>query len=254
VRARWGARPQPYRSIAFAPDGRTIACGSAHGAVDVWDVTDPRRHALVRSHIGLARELKFVDAVTLGSAGSDGVVRLWEGGRRVERGEALGEAQVASVAQTLFYAPEGPALRAVLRLAAVPDDAIPQLRAALRPGRPPAGEVVARYLVALDSDRFVTRAAAARALEDLGPLALPALNKALDVPMTLETRRRLQQIIGRLEERVRAESSRLFGLRSVLVLERIGSAAALGLLKEMSTGVPDEAVQREAQQALARLR
>jgi WD40 repeat protein len=88
VRERWGSRPQPYWSVAFASDGATVAAGSPHGAVDLWDVADPERHEVHRAHVGLTREVKFADPITVASAGSDGTVHLWERGRRVAPGRS----------------------------------------------------------------------------------------------------------------------------------------------------------------------
>ncbi len=254
VRVRFGARPQGYRSIAFAPDGKSVVAGSAHGAIDVWDLADPQRHAVCRAHIGLARDVRFGDATLVGSAGSDGVVRLWEGGRRVARGEPLSPEVLQALTQDLMLPSEAAAARAVLRLAGSPTEAIANLRAALRPARAPEPDVVARHIAALDSDTFAVRAAAGRALERLGPVVRLDIAKAIHAAPSLETRRRLELLLARLEEQARAQDRQLLALRSILILERIATPDAVGLLRELTTGLGDATIQREAELALARLR
>ena len=65
-------------SVAFSPNGATLASVSADGTVRLWDVAarrpigDPLRHADV---MGVAFS---PNGATLASASADGTVRLWD--------------------------------------------------------------------------------------------------------------------------------------------------------------------------------
>ncbi len=69
-------------SVAFSPDGRTMATGGDNGEVRLWDVTDPRNPALISSandHVFSVHTLAFSpDGRFLASGGGDKSTRLWD--------------------------------------------------------------------------------------------------------------------------------------------------------------------------------
>ena len=69
-------------SVAFGPDGKTLAAGSADDTVRLWDVADPARPApLGRPLTGAAGYVQSVafspDGKTLAAGSADDTVRLW---------------------------------------------------------------------------------------------------------------------------------------------------------------------------------
>ncbi|AEH10584.1 WD40 repeat-containing protein [Candidatus Protofrankia datiscae] len=69
--------------VAFAPDGHTLATGSADSTVRLWDVTDPRQARPLGSpltgHTGAVESVAFApDGHTLATASYDKTVRLWK--------------------------------------------------------------------------------------------------------------------------------------------------------------------------------
>ena len=78
-----------------------------------------------------------------------------------------------------------------------------------------------------------------------------ALRQALAKPASLEFRRRLEQLLGKLEGVPDADQRRK--LRAVAVLELAGTAAARELLAALSGGAPEARLTRESQAALQRL-
>jgi WD40 repeat protein len=71
-------------SVAVSPDGRTLASGTASGAVILWDVAGRRRLTVMAGHEGQTTFVAFShDGGMLASAGLDGRVVLWDvAGRR----------------------------------------------------------------------------------------------------------------------------------------------------------------------------
>ncbi len=144
----------------------------------------------------------------------------------------------------LSNANAGKAWRAGWRLTADAAVSVPFLQTRLRPAKVDAAHI-AKLLKALDGDSFDEREAAAAGLEKLGDLAGPAVRKALQGNPSLEGRRRMEELMDKLD------GPR--DLRCVEVLEHIGSPEARRLLDELSKGAEGSRLTREAKEALALL-
>ena len=71
--------PGRVRSVAFSPDGATLASGSADGRVRLWEVETGAVLTSFSTHDGLVLALAFSpNGEVLASGGSDTLVRLWE--------------------------------------------------------------------------------------------------------------------------------------------------------------------------------
>jgi hypothetical protein len=146
---------------------------------------------------------------------------------------------------------------AMQTLQAAPQLAIPLLQARVRPVAPLAHpQKLQRWISDLDSNSFAERETAQREIEDIGEPAIPALRKALKGQPSVETRRRLEDLLARLEPQLQlfgGSPRRLRELRAVQVLEFIGTAEARGVLHGLAEGVSEASLTRHAQAALGRL-
>jgi hypothetical protein len=95
-------------AVAFAPDGRTVASGSADNTVQLWRVHDGLRVHKLQGHKGWVMSVAFSpDGTTLASGGGDKTVRLW----RVTDGSCVRElAGHAAAVAAVAFSPDGATL------------------------------------------------------------------------------------------------------------------------------------------------
>ena len=102
----------------------------------------------------------------------------------------------------------------------------------------------------LDSANFTKRTKASDALSKLGPGAAPALRKAVANTQNLESRRRIEQLLTRMQPEHSGEALR--ELRAIEALEHCRTGPARLLLESLAKGLPGTGLTEEARQSLRR--
>jgi RNA polymerase sigma factor (sigma-70 family) len=230
--------------VCFSPDGRTLASAECDGVVWLWETATGQKRRRLAGHQRSVFHAAFAaDGRTLVSSGADTTALVWDV-LTAPRGQAR---PLEAVWADLVGQDAARAYDALCTLAAAPRQSVPLLRQRLRPVPVTDPARLARLLAELGSDRFATRRRAMRELEQVGESAEPVLKKALGEKLSLETRRRVEQILERLTPK------RLIALRALEVLEHAGTAEARELLGQLSWGLPEAPLTREAKAVLRRL-
>jgi WD40 repeat protein len=198
--------------LAFSPGGKVLATGGTDTTMILWDW---------RRLTGLTHE---------------GTIPITE--REIE--SAWGD--LASPDARKGY-------RAIGTLTASGDRAVTLLRQRLRPAASGDWDRVRTWVADLDRIDFAAREKASRELARLGAEAYPFLRRASTDKVSLEVRRRLEQILAS-DEIKRLSGYSLRKIRATQVLQGIGTPAARELLAAWSRGDAGAWLTEEARSAL----
>jgi WD40 repeat protein len=149
-------------TLAFSPDGKTLASGSRDTTALIWDVS------------------RFTAKAKPQAAAVDAPAR-W---------------------QDLMSDDAVKAFDAICALAAAPDKAVPYLNEHARPAIAADAAAINRLIADLDSDQFDMRKKANEELAKLGEAAVPFVRKALEANPSPEARKRLQALLAKEPWRV----------------------------------------------------
>jgi WD40 repeat protein len=244
-------------ATALSPDGRTVAYGgSTHDSVRLLEVATGAERVRLDGHQSHIVALAFSrDGRRLVSGSYDTTALVWD----LTGCDGIGRPRPKLSAEALdrlwddLAGADGVrAYRAIWRLAADPESAVPYARQRLRPAPPADAARLARLIADLDSKRFAVRQRAAQDLEDLDDLAEPALRRALEDNRSLEFRRRVEDILRKRTGPVAAPEKRR-AFRAVEMLEYAGAPAARDLLGELSKGAPEARLTQEAKASLEQM-
>jgi hypothetical protein len=202
------------KAVSFSPDGRLLATSAEDTTILLWD---------------LARPLSEKPALP-GPKNADEAERLWD---------------------LLGHPDPTESDRALWTLIAAPEHVLRLMKKELTPRPRLEVERLKAVIAQLDSEDFQQRETASATLLELDVTVVPALQAARKIG-TAEQRRRLDEVIRRLEER--HQQWKLRAIRAMEVMERIGTSAARGMIEKIAQGSDAEATTHEARLILARWR
>jgi WD40 repeat protein len=240
------------QACTFSADSTLLATVDLYDRVELWEVTTGK---LVRSwklDAIKTEQLRFSpDGSSLTTVNSDGTALIWDlTGRLYPTNPSdrdLNQAWIDLAGEDAARAD-----RAVWRMVAAAETAVPFLKQRLRPVSTPDADRVRRLIADLSHDRFAVREKAAQELERLGEVAGPALERALADRPALDLRERLTALLAGIEGQP-WDGERLRARRSVRALECAGTAAARQALEALADGAPGARLTRDAKAAVRRL-
>lgn len=243
------------RCLAFSPDGKQLAIGSAgpEPVIRISDVVTGSEQATLTGHAGDVNAVAFsTDGRALATGGTDGTVLLWKVPVAIPAPKLMTTADAWESLDTLESAG---AYRKMGCLLAQPGRAVTVIGEGFR-GLADEQARIRRWISDLDHDEFRTREAARRSLVKCGLRAAGALTDPGRKKMGAEGEQRVRLIREALESQgLHIPESGLFGeplrsVRGVRVLETVGGKAAREVLEDAAKGPADSRLTKEAKAAL----
>jgi WD40 repeat protein len=244
-------RPAQYRPrLVFSPDGRTLVTAGEEDAVRLHELATGQMRFEIPKSAGRAASLAFcADGRLLAIGHTDTTALLWDlrllpqgdGSKGAQDFEGLW-ADLAGDARKAFWA--------IGRLQADGDKTVAALAKHFKPG---SAQPLQNLIAQIDNEDFLVRERATKELMALGRDAAAPLEKALLVARSAEARGRILVIQEHLDKGEGKATGRLRGLRTLEVLEGIGTPAARKVLEFVATGEPNAEITVEARATLKRL-
>jgi WD40 repeat protein len=241
--------------IAVSPDGKSLAMAASDRVVRVWDIATGRELVAFKGHTASLNAVAFSpDSKLVASASADTTALVWDFSK-VERPAPLVKlllpADIEQCWQVLATNDGGKAFAAICDLTTSPKESVAWIKESVKPTAAVEMKRIDELIAQLDDNQFKVREKATGELYKIGEPIVPALEKALAGNLTLETKRRLEEIRNRLTTRV-LQGDRLRNYRAIEVLERIGTPEARQVLEELAAGAPGTLLTTSAQAALKR--
>lgn len=239
--------------LVVSPDSRLLAT-QLEADIRIWEIATGKVRRHLTGHQGEVIPFVFSpDGRTLLTSGADTTILIWDLARRQEaRPARLTPDDLASLWRDLGGEDAERADRAIGTLAARAGQTVPFLDNHLRTINAPDSKRLSALIADLDSGAFAVRDKAVKELQNIRELAASALKKARDNTESLESRRRIEDLLAK-QRLPLAAGHLLQSIRAVEVLERIDNLDARKILLRLTTGAPQARVTQEARDAMNRL-
>jgi WD40 repeat protein len=246
-----------YSCAAFSRSNRFLALGTIRGEILVWDTVQSTVATRFTGHRGAVTSVDFSpDAKRLVTSGDDATILLWDVHVRLAKAEyfdlRLAAKEVESLWRELARPETERAYAAMVRLSRAPHAALSVFQERFLPASASEAAQIRAWIAELESDKYKVREQATTALAQLGDFAQLALEKVLDTRPKLETRRRVELLLDKIDKQP-PSPQRLQQERALLVLQWIGTPEAKRLLEALAQGAPETWLTEQAKAACWRM-
>jgi WD40 repeat protein/beta-lactamase regulating signal transducer with metallopeptidase domain len=244
--------------LAISPEGRIVAAAGPDQAVVIWDIATGTEIGRLTGHKGRVETVAFAPSgKSLASGATDTTILLWDmaGPRKqlaTQQPAKLSGAEAEALWVDLAGADAARARQGIIKLTGASQQAVAFLAERLKPTAAVDPRKIAGWVADLNSEKFAVRETASSNLVKAGEQAVPALQKILASPPSLETHNRADALLRRVTSGT-LTPEQLRHVRTVEVLERIASPQAQRLLQDLAKGATGALLTVEAQAALLRL-
>jgi WD40 repeat protein len=238
-------------ALAFSPDGATIATAHADGKARLWEVRTGKERGKFEGHIGSLTGVCFsADGRLLATTANDQTALVWNRLGTETTFPKTGDA-LSGLWRDLASDDAGRAYGAICTLIQAPEESVAFLQPRLEPLPKVDATQVTRWIASLDARAFKAREEAMENLTRLGRLVEQPLKESLNGKLSLEAKRRVEELLKRMSGEGPVEEWKRLG-RAVEVLELIGTEKALEIIKKIADG-GDFGPTHEARAAVARM-
>jgi WD40 repeat protein len=242
-----------FDTLAFSPDGRTVAASNITGILRVWEVLTGEELLRFRDDTSTVHALAFAPSGDFLATGlSDGTTIIWDvapGSLPASDGHMLAR-EFLQRWKELAGGDAANAYRAVWAMARGGKEAVAFIRERVRPIPLVKPERVKQLLRDLDDDAMPRREAATQELARLGDRVESALRETLAGSPSTDVRIRVKSLLKNLESRVVTDPETRQAVRAIWVLQRMATSEARAVLDSLAAGAPEARITQEAQAAL----
>jgi WD40 repeat protein len=258
---------EPVYAMAWSPNGRLLASGghegfwdkNPHSSVRLWDTATGKELAHWGGKEGIGTVAFSPDGTKLAAGLGDKrddfsivILDITKYDPALKPAPKISEKELQSRWAELTDDSAGKAHAALWALVASPAGALPFLRERLKAAAAADAAKIRRWIAELDSEQFAVREAATKELKKTDRQVEPLLQEAMKNNTSLETRRRLEQILNSVRDAPSREVLRT--IRAIMALERIGTTPARALLESLAQGAAGARETEEAKASLERMR